>query len=162
MIVIEGLDNSGKSTLARIIAHAIKLEIQESEGPPKSEGEIEQRIVRYLDDPNKIYVRHPVISNPIYSQAREDGWKLDPDLRQRFYDIKPLLIYCDPGTRGLGEHKIKDHDTEAHLAIIANNYTKLLFLYRNWACDHAHVIYRIGNTYTPIITMCELWLGRRA
>lgn len=157
MIVIEGLDNSGKSTLARVIAQSSKFEIQESEGPPKYEGEIEERINRYLESPNKIYVRHPVISNPIYSQARGDSWQLDPALRQRFYDLRPLLIYCDPGTRGLGDHQIKDHDTPEHLAVIEANYSKILFMYRNWAADHALINYRIGDHYLPIITLCEMW-----
>jgi|AraplaMF_Col_mMF_1032025.scaffolds.fasta_scaffold13371_3 protein tyrosine phosphatase (PTP) superfamily phosphohydrolase (DUF442 family) len=145
-MVIEGMDNSGKSTLAQTLADHMGLFIQESEGPPLSAEEINERVDRYETmGLNYLFVRHPVISNGIYGQVREEGDPITPGRRMIFYDAKPLLIYCDAGTRGLGSHVEKAHDTAKHLEDITNNYNKLLFLYRTWAAERAHFVYRIGD-----------------
>ena len=146
MIVIEGMDNSGKSTLARSIAEYFDLLIQESEGPPLSEDEINERVDRYEGmSEDYIFVRHPVISNAIYGQVRPEGDPITPGRRIIFYEQKPLIIYCDAGTRGLDAHVVKAHDTEQHLEDVTNNYNKLLALYREWAAQHATFVYRIGD-----------------
>lgn len=145
MIVIEGMDNSGKSTLAVKLAEYMEWAIQESEGPPRSDEEINQRVDRYAALDQFIFVRHPVSSNSIYGQVRVEGDPITLDRRLAFYDAKPVLVYCDAGSRGLGAHIIKEHDTPKHLADIETNYNKLLGLYRVWAAEHASFIYRIGD-----------------
>src|ERR1700759_2893092 len=72
-IIIEGHDNSGKSTLAQKLASYIGLRIQESEGPPKSAEEINARVDGYELLRDTLFVRHPVISNSIYGQFRPEG-----------------------------------------------------------------------------------------
>ena len=160
MIVIEGMDNSGKSTLAQALALALNLTVQESEGPPLIEplldptGEIEinERCDRYEDMGGRVlFVRHPVISNHIYGQIRLEGDPITPSRRQSFYENNPLLIYCDAGNRGLGAHVLKAHDSEKHITDITANYNKLLYLYRQWAAEHAHFIYRIGDDMAELI-----------
>jgi hypothetical protein len=152
-VVIEGIDNSGKSTLAKYIAqHHLCPNIVESEGPPRYPGEINERISRYFRDqrPNLIYVRHPVVSQPIYNlgrmgKASVSSDEVSPTLMEEFYRRKPTLIYCDPGLRGLEGHQVKAGEDEDHLASISRNYNYLLLEYRRWALRHAHVIYRIGD-----------------
>lgn len=152
MIVVEGMDNTGKSTLARRLAQEFGLFIQESEGPPRATPEmtaayeINERIRRYKQMDDTLFVRHPCISNNIYSSVREEGDPVFPDYRERFYTERHILIYCDPNLgRRLDDHVVKLHDTEKHLRDIASNYDKLLGLYRLWAVGHAHFVYRIGD-----------------
>lgn len=145
MIVIEGMDNSGKSTLAIAIAESLGLGIQESEGPPKSAEEINLRVDRYEKMKDFIFVRHPVISNSIYGQVRPEGNPITPGRSMIFYEANPILIYCDAGMRGLDAHVTKAHDTEKHLRDIEQNYGTLLKLYRRWAVERAHHVYRIGD-----------------
>jgi hypothetical protein len=73
VIVIEGMDNSGKSTLAESMADYMELLVQESEGPPLSDEEINARVDRYEHMEGRLFVRHPVISNAIYGLFRPEG-----------------------------------------------------------------------------------------
>lgn len=150
-IIIEGMDNSGKSTLAQVMAEYMGLIVQESEGPPIDEDEINDRVDRYERMTDRLFVRHPVISNAIYGQVREEGDIISEGRRMLFYENKHTIIYCDAGTRGLGAHVQKAHDTEKHLEDITNNYNKLLYLYRQWAAEHAHFVYRIGDDMDQLI-----------
>lgn len=151
MIVIEGMDNSGKSTLARKLADYFGYDIQESEGPPKSAEEINERVDRYSRLTNVVFVRHPVSSNAIYGQMREEGDPITYGRSMTFYESRPLIIYCDAGERGLGGHVIKESDTPEHLEKLKDNYHKLLGLYRIWAAQHAHFTYRIGDDMDQLI-----------
>lgn len=126
-IIIEGMDNSGKSILAQVMAEYMGLIVQESEGPPIDEDEINDRVDRYERMTDRLFVRHPVISNAIYGQVREEGDIISEGRRMLFYENKHTIIYCDAGTRGLGAHVQKAHDTEKHLEDITNNYNKLLY-----------------------------------
>jgi hypothetical protein len=157
MIVIEGMDNSGKSTLAAGMADYMDLLIQESEGPPRTtdnmspEEEINDRVDRYAMMTGRLFVRHPVISNSIYGQVRPEGDPISPGRRMIFYESKPILIYCDAGSRGLLGHDVKEHDTQRHLDDIAKNYGRILDLYRQWAAQYAHFVYRIGDDMDQLI-----------
>lgn len=156
MIVIEGMDNSGKSTLGAALGKRLRMRVQESEGPPLSAKEINRRVDLYSRmKASTIFVRHPVISNAIYGAVREEGDPITPDRRAAFYLDKPLLIYCDAGSRGLGAHIVKVHDTEKHLEDITNNYNKLLYLYRQWAAEHAKFVYRIGDNMDGLIELID-------
>ncbi len=151
MIIIEGMDNSGKSTLAEAMAEYMELIVQESEGPPKNAKEINDRVDRYEGMDDRLFVRHPVISNSIYGQVRKEGDPITPGRRILFYEAKHILIYCDAGDRGLEAHVQKAHDTKKHIADVTKNYSKLLELYRLWAAQHAHFIYRIGDDMDQLI-----------
>lgn len=151
MIVIEGMDNSGKSTLGEAMAAYMDLIVQESEGPPLSAEEINERVDRYEKMERRLFVRHPVVSNAIYGQVRFEGNPITPGREMIFYEARPILIYCDAGSRGLEAHVKKAHDTDKHLADIEANYHKLLELYRLWAAEHAHFVYRIGDDMDALI-----------
>lgn len=160
MIVIEGMDNTGKSTLAVEMASYLEMLIQESEGPPLSAEEINARVDKYEKmGETHLFVRHPCVSNAIYGQVREEGDPITDGRRLIFYEANPTIIYCDAGARGLGSHIRKEHDTDKHMADVENNYTKLLYLYRQWAAEHAHFIYRIGDDVDMLIRMVHYRLS---
>jgi len=158
MIVIEGMDNSGKSTLGQAMADYLELVVQESEGPPQSAKEINERVDRYETMTGRLFVRHPCVSNALYGQVRNEGDPITYGRRVLFYDQKPLFIYCDAGQRGLGAHVKKAHDSEKHLVDLENNYNKLLYLYRQWAAEHAHFVYRIGDDMDQLIATVYFYL----
>jgi len=151
MIVIEGMDNSGKSTLAQSLGDYMELIVQESEGPPKSDEEINERVDRYAELEDVLFVRHPVISNSIYGKFRPEGDPITPGRAMLFYEAKPTLIYCDAGDRGYEGHSLKDHDTPRHQQLLAENQQNLLREYRLWAAKYAHFIYRIGDDVDQFI-----------
>lgn len=154
MIIIEGVDNSGKSSLARYLASYLNCSIKESEGPPRDPAEFDARIRKYdAMKPNTIVVRHPIISESIYCLLRDGQDIIDPAHRQRLAEKKPLVIYCDPLDRGMADHVVKDHDSPEHLERLTDRYTTLLGAYRSWAYRSAHLIYRIGDDKNRVARM---------
>lgn len=151
MIVIEGMDNSGKSTLAERMAQHMGLTVQESEGPPLSDDEINQRVDRYEQMEDHLFVRHPVVSNAIYGKFRPEGNPITLRRQMLFYIAKPTLIYCDAGERGFDGHELKDHDTERHQQLLSDHQKDLLNEYRLWAAQCAHFVYRIGDDMDRLI-----------
>jgi predicted HAD superfamily Cof-like phosphohydrolase len=144
MIVIEGPDASGKSTLAAYIAQALDAPVKPSEGPPRFPGDIPERLVRYAQlPPNTIFDRHPAVSEEIYCYAFRRQLDIPGSSIHDFYGRKPILIYCDPLSHV--EHEIKKHDSPEHLLALHENAERLREAYRSWAVTHAHIIYRIGD-----------------
>lgn len=157
MIVIEGMDNSGKSTLAREMADYMELIVQESEGPPLSDEEINERVDKYAEMQGRLFVRHPVISNAIYGLFRPEGNPITPGRTMLFYEAKPILIYCDAGERGYEGHELKPHDTERHQKLLSENQQNLLREYRLWAAQYAHFVYRIGDDMDQLIATVHFY-----
>ena len=163
MIVIEGMDNSGKSTLALRMADYMDLLVQESEGPPQSPEEINERVERYAVMQDRLFVRHPCVSNIIYDTFRpiqRQGW-INPGNIMNFYDARPVLIYCDGGVRGLQGHIEKTHDDGDHIEMITKNYNDLLQQYRLWAGEHAHFVYRIGDDMDTLVSTVFYYINRK-
>lgn len=165
MIVIEGLDATGKSTLANIIASEYNLNIQESEGPPQSQEEFLQRIERYFILTQTIFVRHPLVSNPIYDigRAPEKVITIPAYYFNAFYSLPSMFIYCERVSTLVG-HQVKDHDTPEHLAMISDPKVDQLMhaAYQRWALERAHIIYRIGDAPRRILDLLAYKMGRRA
>lgn len=155
-IILEGVDASGKSTLAKaLLAELPGYSHYPGEGPEKYEGEILERLKRYSAEHNPlaIYDRHPIVSHPIYS--RTNLWMTDipKSTRDEFYarpDI--LLIYCLPTEDGLAAHVERDGvDTAEHLAMIKKEYPRILNDYNEWAFRRAHLIYRCGRDFDATV-----------
>lgn len=149
MIIIEGPDATGKSTLARHIAAHLPLTIQESEGPPRDADEITDRIYRYYSLPlHTLFVRHPCVSNPIYDIGRTDPTPIPSHILTEFYAHDHFFIYCHPTNidQALSHHVLKPTDSEAHQELVRAHYRTHALHYRLWALNHAHVIYRIGDS----------------
>jgi hypothetical protein len=134
--------------LGQFVADKLGYTVQESEGPPKSETEILERIERYrVMQDSTLFVRHPVVSNPIYDTMRPPNERVSfpTSVMSEFYSNAGLFIYCDPLERGLSGHVVKDNETKAHVTGVHQNRAHLLQLYREWAVRHAHIVYRIGD-----------------
>lgn len=150
-IIIEGMDNSGKSTLGAAVGAYMSLLVQESEGPPLSDDEINARVDKYELMQDRVFVRHPVISNAIYGKFRPEGNPITLGREMLFYEQKHIIVYCDAGTRGFDGHILKDHDTEVHQKLLRQKQEELLKEYRLWAAQKAHFIYRIGDDMDQLI-----------
>lgn len=159
MIVVEGVDNSGKSTLIRALRVVLPdWHVQGSEGPPKHQGEMDERVRRYLDTQphTMIYDRHPCVSQPIYGMMRTHIDPIDPHLINIFYGLGPFFIYCDGGERGMKHHIFNpETDTPEHLEAVQENYNRLLDAYRQWAAKYAILSYRVGDSVSRITKIVE-------
>lgn len=145
-IVIEGPDNSGKSTLAVSLSAFLGWPIQPSEGPERYPGEMEARCLRYLNMYWTIFDRHPCISQSIYGLYRGDTL---PDATA-FYRSNPFIIYC-PGDGLLTGHVIKAHDSEDHLKMLDLHHRSICEDYDRWAIARATWIQRKEDSYFKLI-----------
>lgn len=130
MIIIEGLDATGKSTLAARISELLGWPIQSSEGPEKYPGEIVRRSEQYLNLPNHtIFDRHPLISQFVYGSLANKT--LPPMyLLQELKRRNPYIIEAHPGNHG--DHIVKAHDNPEHLDMITKKRNTLHRLYQEF------------------------------
>lgn len=158
LIIFEGNDASGKSTLADEVARRTGLKIQRSEGPEKTPGEINRRIARYLDEyPREhIFDRHPCISHNIYRRLSDWMSPVSMGLMLEFEKLNKLVVYCRPDNpeTAFSDHVVADErDTKEHLEAVASRYMELQAAYDEWALKNAHVIYRRGHQFDFTVSL---------
>lgn len=164
-VIVEGIDNSGKSTLVSHLETRIcDFIVQRGEGPPKPGEDINLRCYKYLQYSGYwMFDRHPIISQPIYSIIQPEAQKVSPWLMTALLSHKPLIIYCDPGDRGLGEHTPRTGeghiDEPEFLEQLEKNYNVMLSAYRNFGARYANVNYKIGDNMDFVVSVINSWLG---
>lgn len=146
-VVVEGPDNSGKTTLVRYIAPRLGLAVRKGEGPPHS---AEEWAARFEHEPKgyALFDRHTAVSEPIYGTIlRGVSYASEyPELLTQFYAQPRLFIYCRNDTWDLGNH-VADHerDSDEHLQALALNHPAICQAYDAWALKYANIVYRIGD-----------------
>lgn len=145
-IVVEGADNSGKSTLISYLHKVLKLPVIVGKGPPRTQQEINQRVLSYLTYDHVIFDRHPAVSNFIYDQFRDQSMPVSQELIQQFYATKPLFIYCRSDDSSLEGHQIMANETPEQIELVENHHRHIRLLYDTWALSHATIIYQKGRT----------------
>jgi len=137
MIVVEGPDNSGKTTLLKTISEAFRTEIHHSGGPPKYDGETLDRTAEYLQMDYKLYDRFPAISDQVYSPLFRGvnyfNTKRGQQLFKDFLLKRPLIVYCRPPDEVLMElenHKFHpENETQEHFQKVMANQAKIIETY---------------------------------
>lgn len=152
-IIVEGPDNSGKTTLVNFIAPRMGFQIVKGEGPPASAEEWVERMKR-PSPTYAIFDRHTAVSEPIYGPILRGSnfHESDPELIRSFYLRPVLFVYCRG--RALEGHRA-DHerDTPAHLLMLEARHGEICAAYDDWALDHAHIFYRIGDDKQQVLRM---------
>lgn len=143
-IVVEGSDNSGKTTLVDILAQYLNWPVVHSDGPAPTADLFNSRARQYLGMHHVIFDRHCLVSERIYGAAR-DRSMADPSLERMFYNASKIVILCR-GDGTLGQHRVKEHDTEEHLEMVKRKHQSICAAYDVWALDYANIIYRKGET----------------
>lgn len=136
MIVVEGMDGSGKSTLVKGIAENFKLTTHHGGGPPKTLDEVYNCLarceLRMMQSCVQDRVTH--ISETVY------GMFSRPDMAGAAMMALPhlakarLVIYCRPPDNvilyNLGTtHAVKAHETPEHVAKVKADATHLIKIY---------------------------------
>ncbi|MDE2098834.1 MAG: hypothetical protein KGL39_16395 [Patescibacteria group bacterium] len=101
MIIVEGMDNTGKTSLTQYLGHRYGLPVIHSEGP---RGVIESfkwvESAMNLHKNNIIYDRFPLVSEEVYGVVLRNYSVFDnppgEELRHRLVGAKPILIFCRP------------------------------------------------------------------
>lgn len=109
MIIVEGPDGGGKTTLITMLAEALDLEV-EPRACTSENGIDMTTLANWVDNdlvrsgrPRGLHDRYPLISEPIYGPLTRgrmaDGFEdLDwlSTCLSTFYDLQPTIIYCIP------------------------------------------------------------------
>lgn len=134
MIIIEGLDATGKSSLAERISKITTWPIQKSEGPEQYPGEILDRCDRYRILPDEyIFDRHPVISQQVYGHFAKKT-PIAPQYLVMLQTRAPLVIYSSAENKG--QHKIKEYDTPEHIKMIEEKRDAMETMYLQLLRQH--------------------------
>jgi len=144
-IIVEGPDNSGKTTLCKLLSKELHMPVFHAGGPPAS-NDIALKLCREQME----FLSHNVILDrvtPISRQVYENRFA-DPDLTDHLKRMlnAPMctVIYCRPPNERLMDmknHQIKDHDTPEHMAYVLENLHNFIELYDRLMSGIPHIEY---------------------
>jgi hypothetical protein len=132
MIILEGLDNTGKTSLQGRLCQEYGLEGVHSPGPHESETVLSWVIEAFNKDRGVpvIYDRFPLISEEVYGNVLRGGNILNASplglqLQERMEkEVRPLIIYCKPP-----EEVISNWNDREQMDGVVDNYKVLLAAY---------------------------------
>lgn len=154
IIILEGPDNGGKTTLAKFLSTQTGLRLHHSGGPPKDRSEILYRATELLKLENVIFDRFPVISDRIYSKLlRGEDFFANTTFPIRLAQQRPFIIYCRPPMEvllKLDGHEVKEHETQEHVEAMKKKALDIVIaydqamkawdpLYYDYTIDHSAV-----------------------
>lgn len=129
MVVVEGMDNTGKTTLMKKLESLMGISGHMSNGRPHSIEEMFTRMEGYLSQPGiSLHDRIHCISDQIYGPiVRKENPFLTPRggrIFQEFKKIKPVIIYARPP-----REMIFDFGTRDQMPGVIDNSVRLLNAY---------------------------------
>lgn len=133
MIIVEGMDASGKSTLVDTLfehlngAGELGYEKIHSGGPEKYPGEIRERIASLPRKGKFILDRHPMISQHVYAREGATTFTTD-EVWNYLQTMNPVLVYCC----GKAEHVMKPGESEDHARFLAEKWDRLNTAYEHF------------------------------
>lgn len=133
MFIVEGPDNSGKSTLVDFIARMLDIPKMHSGGPGKDTYEFFSRCRRLINYPDHVvFDRFPVISEHVYApilRGVDTFGGNNPIWRHELLKRMPIIIYCRPPLDvllDLDNHPVKvEHEDAEHVESVKRNALRL-------------------------------------
>lgn len=149
MIILEGPDNSGKSTLANALADMFGYKVVHPGGAPKNlTDEVNMMInQRLLAEQNIIHDRVTCLSQPVYNTLRGEfntNRKYMPYIRQFENDANVVIIYCRPPNElvlKMDGHEHKPHETAEHFQLVQQNQRLFVAAYDALMANVNHIHY---------------------
>lgn len=134
MIILEGPDLSGKSTIGARLEALTPRKVFHAGGPPKTMNETYTRILDY--PPGCVCDRHVAISEQIYGHLGTRVQMVETytfDLWIAFN--RPLILFCNPGLKHLLNNlkylKIKPHKPKYHVNDVRTKFQKIYYKYQS-------------------------------
>lgn len=141
MIILEGFDGAGKSTLAA----KLKFPVKHAGGPPKTLLDLISNLKSQSEwcGQRVILDRVTCISHQVYGNAMWDP-KLLHCLREMMKCKNTVLVYCRPPNEVLldfSKHEVKGHDSTEHLEMIEKEALTFISRYDEIMSQTPHVKY---------------------
>lgn len=166
MIIVEGPDGGGKSTLIAEIEKSFNMKSKHFGAHPKTIEELHQRVIDSRGE--ELLDRWSPISEQIYGPLRNKTFSIDL-LDHYILTERPFIIYCRPHRQILITNKIrcleatKAHKTFAHIQMVSENYEKVMDGYDQVMRKLAKRIKIYEYDYTKLQALPDLltYLGKR-
>lgn len=135
MIVVEGFDGAGKSTLAEAIGAKLGWPVLHTGGPTKDAADVILCLDRSKQRLRQRCVQDRIthISESVYSMLTHPAKAARALDRLREVEMAWVVVYCRPPDAALIEalarHTAKEWDTKEHLATIASSVEQLIRIY---------------------------------
>lgn len=156
MIILEGPDNSGKSTLAHLLSKELSMAVIHPGSAPGNKAEELKMILSQLSlmDAPVIHDRVTFISNMVYNIFR--GENTGTNYGRYCREIRPpsKIIFCRPEYSDLlsmDNHVIKDYDTRSHIDMINKNAIQIVTAYDYIMQFIPHIKYDYRNSKIDLI-----------
>ena len=132
MIILEGPDNAGKTTLAEELSARLGWPVRHSGGPVKDYQDINSRMVRVRLSKNVIWDRVPAISEHVYGpilRGTDHGaesfhtWLQSADIH---------IIYCRPDDKyvlNMALHRVSDKADAEHITKVNERQQEIVAAY---------------------------------
>jgi GTPase SAR1 family protein len=171
VIVVEGMDGSGKSSLVARLTHDLQVPLHPRAsdsvgGPVKNLWQWAwDDVIHWEDSELSIYDRHPLVSEYIYGPVTRGS--MDPvfvgvesQSLYRIFQENCLIIFCDPGVETVSRNVIKNPQMQG----VLNNIPNLYWSYRTyfhmypgfqirWDYDH--------TDYAQLVANLKFWRANR-
>lgn len=165
MLIVEGMDGSGKTSLVERLSHDLVIPIHKRaarsiEGPRKDLFEWAQLDVgTIVHQTFSVYDRHPMISEYVYGPVLRDG------MDDRFHSIEAtsmtahlaansMVIFCDPGI----EQVEKNVQAGLHMPGVTDRWEALYWTYKtlmhHWPGQVLVWDYRFPDLYAALKQQC--------
>ncbi len=158
MIIIEGPDGSGKTTLATKLATGLTKRVLHAGGPPKTREDIYDRIYGQFLQFGEILDRATIVSEPVYGPLLRKKIQIKPESWKRWVQIYSdrgfILIYCRPSINLLLRHTSqetavlregKSYKSEAQVERVKKDIVKIV-------CAYDDVIKKIRSSGMEVLT----------
>ena len=149
MIIVEGPDNSGKSTLINQLIKDLELkEVKRTfHGPTTDIENLYSRTLEVInaaiktDQPNIIIDRFSLIGEDIYGPILrgKNLWDVIPQDKIKFWQavnkLNPFIIYCRPSLDvilDMKNHQVKIYDTPEHVKRVQEKQKLIVSAYDNY------------------------------
>jgi hypothetical protein len=129
MILVEGIDGSGKTELVNQLASDLGIAKHKFRGPPEDKNEWDRRcnLSRTWFTQTVIQDRTPFISECAYGcMTNRNPYITIDETLQIMREYAPILIYCRP-TRFL--HNLSEFDTSEYVESLKLNWSIILSMY---------------------------------
>ena len=140
MIIAEGPDGGGKTTLLEAIARSGTREVHHSGGPPADVEELMHRMADILEKADThVFDRFPLISEYVYGtitrpiEPRTSYKSLVMRMVSFSARVNPVIVYCRPPLKTLIDYApllvAKAHKPESHVENVKQQIVKITDFY---------------------------------
>lgn len=163
MIIIEGVDNSGKTVLGQKLSEFFNYPLIHSPGHCSEMLDWTKKALR--DKEIKFYDRFPIISEAVYGLILRDGDDFDSEEGKKimglFWDKKPLVIYCEPPLkiikRKMGEQM---KGVKENLELLLLSYEDHMTILRSFGFTVVHYDYIDPANYVTLKLVITAYLTK--